>query len=439
MKILRLKVDNLYGLYDYSIDFNNGGEDLTVITSPNGYGKTTLLRIINSLHSSRLFYLYVLKYRALSFWFDNGCRLEAKEINSEVSSVEGIDLRKNQRRDLRLVWFLDEKELCRFDYQYDAIQKAKQTFFRNVSPPRHLGLEPLENNDGFFTNGDGGEFLNMELAQEQGQEQFMLQLATIQTDFIGANRIYNSISRKEFSTRRRPELPVLQVVCELKEMLLTRVNDFQNNFQRLDSKFIDMLLDGEGNDIGADNYNERASRLTAIMEELTSFGLTNKQSLPLYQQGKAKILDVYLTLMDEKLKYYKDLLPLVRLFDRNIAQKHFAQKTIKLSPQHGLRIEANNGELLSADMLSTGEQNQLVLLYDLVFKTPKGSILLIDEPENSLHVAWQNDFVSDMQTIALSKELQIVVATHSSIIVSNTPEDKVFDLFYYLQRNRYDR
>lgn len=432
MKITRLQVKGLFGLYNYDIDFSCQGEDFTVLTSPNGYGKTTLLRIINSLHVSRLFYLYVLKYNTLTFWFDDGSHLKAKELSGEEQGIDETDTRKNKRHGLSLVWTAGDVDICRFDYHPDRIQRAKQTVERKVAAIWHYGMELSENDVELFTSGELGEMLNMELAQIQKQEQFMLQLATVQTNFIGANRIYK-VTRKERNSRMRQEQPVLQVVYELKEMLTKRVNEFQNNFQRLDSKLIDMLLMGKGGDISEEDYNKKANRLTATIEELTSFGLTNKQTLPAYQSENAKVLDVYLALMDEKLQYYKDFLPLVRLFSKNVAQKHFANKTIKLSPQHGLRIESDNGDILSADMLSTGEQNQLVLLYDLIFKTPKGSILLIDEPESSLHVAWQNDFVNDMQTIARSKELQIVVASHSSIIVSNTPENKVFDL-YYLQR-----
>ena len=431
MKITHLQIKGLFGLYNYDIDFSCQGEDFTVLTSPNGYGKTTLLRIINSLHVSRLFYLYVLKYNTLTFWFDDGSHLKAKELSGEEQGTDETDTRKNKRHGLSLVWTAGDVDICRFDYHPDRIQQAKQTVERKVSAIWHYGMELSENDVELFTSGELGEMLNMELAQIQKQEQFMLQLATVQTNFIGANRIYK-VTRKDRNSRMRQEQPVLQVVYELKEMLTKRVNEFQNNFQRLDSKLIDMLLMGKGGDISEEDYNKKANRLTATIEELTSFGLTNKQTLPAYQSENAKVLDVYLALMDEKLQYYKDFLPLVRLFSKNVAQKHFANKTIKLSPQHGLRIESDNGDILSADMLSTGEQNQLVLLYDLIFKTPKGSILLIDEPESSLHVAWQNDFVNDMQTIARSKELQIVVASHSSIIVSNTPENKVFDL-YYLQ------
>lgn len=429
MKISRLIVKGLFGLYNYDIDFSHQGEDFTVLTSPNGYGKTTLLRIINSLHVRRLYYLYSLKFAHVLFLFDDKSQLEAKEMDFAEGGKEDSDTRKNKRRGLVLIWSVNGEEICRFDYRPELIEPAKRSAARKVATSRHYPGDMYEENEEFFVGGDGGEALNTELAQMQKQEQFLLQLATIQTDFIGANRIYATV-RRDRSSRMRRELPVLEVVSELREMLTERVFGFQNNFQRLDSKLIDMLLGGKGQEISETEYKARASKLTIVMEELTSYGLTNRQTLPEYQADNAKVLDVYLQQMEDKLRYYDHLLPLVRLFNKNIQQKRFANKTIKLSPQHGLRIESDNGDILSADMLSTGEQNQIVLLYDLIFKTPKGSILLVDEPESSLHVAWQNDFVSDMQTIAKSKELQIVVATHSPIIVSNTPEEKVFDLFY---------
>lgn len=429
MKINRIRVASLFGLYDYDIDFGVEGGDFTVLTSPNGYGKTTLLRIIRSLHVSRLFYLYMLKFKELRIWFDEGSELVASELDETINKQNELDARTNQRRGLVLQWFSKGVELCHFDYLPDQIQSAQLMVMRRLSSARHYPMEAVEYEAEHFIEGEYGELLNTELAQEQKQEQFLLQLATVQTDFIGANRIY-TISRRNRSSRMRADLPVLQIVYDLKERLQKELNAFQSNFQRLDSKFIDMLLEGKGQDITAEAYAQKSKTLTAQIEELTSFGLTNKQTLPDYQQNKANVLDVYLCLMEEKLQYYKDLLPLVRLFNNKVHQKQFANKTITLSPQHGIRIVSDNGDILRADMLSTGEQNQLVLLYDLIFDTPKGSILLIDEPESSLHVAWQNDFVNDMQTIAESKGLQIIVATHSSIIVSNTSDEKVFDLFY---------
>lgn len=429
MKIYRLKVDGLFDLYNYDINFSHDRDSFTVLTSPNGYGKTTLLRIINSLNVKRLLYLYVLKFKELKFWFGDGSTLTAKEVHDDGVELQGSDLRKNQRRGLLFVWTSNSNITCRFEYQPDLVRQAMNTVSRVLATSRHTSDEVLVEHLDFYMDGEAGETLNTEIAKMLNQEQFLLQLATFQTDLIEANRIY-TIRKSDQFFRRRFDIPILQVVYDLRKMLTEKVLSFQNNFQRLDSKLIEMLLEGKGQDINEIDYAKRSRNLAILMDELATFGLTSKQTLPSYQAKNARILDAYLNTMEEKLQYYKDLLPLMRLFNKNIQQKHFANKSIKLSPQHGLRIESKNGDILSADMLSTGEQNQLVLLYDLIFKTPKGSILLIDEPESSLHVAWQNDFVSDMQTIASSKNLQIIVATHSPIIVSNTSDEKVYDLFY---------
>ncbi|MFG1993408.1 AAA family ATPase [Actinoplanes sp. NPDC048988] len=76
-----------------------------------------------------------------------------------------------------------------------------------------------------------------------------------------------------------------------------------------------------------------------------------------------------------------------------------------------------DGFELSADQLSSGEQHELVLIYDLLFNVGPKSLVLIDEPELSLHVAWQQRFLSDITQISDINGLYFVVATHSPQIV----------------------
>jgi predicted ATP-dependent endonuclease of OLD family len=38
---------------------------------------------------------------------------------------------------------------------------------------------------------------------------------------------------------------------------------------------------------------------------------------------------------------------------------------------------------------------------------------LIDEPEISLHVAWQKEFLKDLQEIIKIQNMPVVIATHS--------------------------
>lgn len=53
-----------------------------------------------------------------------------------------------------------------------------------------------------------------------------------------------------------------------------------------------------------------------------------------------------------------------------------------------------------------------------LFKSQPNSLILIDEPEISLHIAWQQQFLEDMQAISDVTEVNIIIATHSPDIIN---------------------
>jgi predicted ATP-dependent endonuclease of OLD family len=59
------------------------------------------------------------------------------------------------------------------------------------------------------------------------------------------------------------------------------------------------------------------------------------------------------------------------------------------------------------------------LFYQLLFNTQDGSLLLIDEPEISLHISWQNQFINDLKEVIKINSMDILIATHSPDIISN--------------------
>ena len=70
-------------------------------------------------------------------------------------------------------------------------------------------------------------------------------------------------------------------------------------------------------------------------------------------------------------------------------------------------------------MLSSGEQHELVILYELIFRTSEDSLILIDEPELSMHVAWQEQFVKDLGEMAKVSDFRAILATHSPEIIGD--------------------
>ena len=82
-----------------------------------------------------------------------------------------------------------------------------------------------------------------------------------------------------------------------------------------------------------------------------------------------------------------------------------------------------NGKNFDIENLSTGEKTLLSKVLYLYFKDIKNQIILIDEPELSLHPDWQNRVLNLYKDFAEKNNCQIIVATHSPhIIGSAKPE-----------------
>lgn len=89
-----------------------------------------------------------------------------------------------------------------------------------------------------------------------------------------------------------------------------------------------------------------------------------------------------------------------------------------------------NGQNIPLTKASSGE---LTLVTSLIFVTSiitENAIILIDEPENSLHPKWQIDYVKNLLDLFYVYQPKIIIATHSPLIINgaevNSKELKVF-------------
>jgi predicted ATP-binding protein involved in virulence len=119
----------------------------------------------------------------------------------------------------------------------------------------------------------------------------------------------------------------------------------------------------------------------------------------------------------EKLRVLEELATRIELLRKALNSK-FKNKEIQFRDR-GFHAQGPDGRELSLDALSSGEQHQLVLLYDLLFRVKPNTLVLIDEPELSLHVTWQKRFLEDLLEIADVAQLDALVATHSPFIVGD--------------------
>jgi len=91
-----------------------------------------------------------------------------------------------------------------------------------------------------------------------------------------------------------------------------------------------------------------------------------------------------------------------------------SQKHIRVSKNNKIIVKNSDNKRVPLSRLSSGERSALVILYQIIFKTGTNSVILIDEPEISLHIAWQQLLGEMIQEIIGQKDgAQVIIATHS--------------------------
>jgi predicted ATPase len=102
---------------------------------------------------------------------------------------------------------------------------------------------------------------------------------------------------------------------------------------------------------------------------------------------------------------------------KDIINNIFINKTIDVSATGKLVVSMNNGTSLPLNKLSSGETQVLLMFYYILFHSGQDGVVIVDEPEISLHVSWQQmlgDYFSDICRV---RKVQIIVATHSPQII----------------------
>jgi predicted ATP-binding protein involved in virulence len=74
--------------------------------------------------------------------------------------------------------------------------------------------------------------------------------------------------------------------------------------------------------------------------------------------------------------------------------------------------------------LSSGEKQLLILMLTVLCQEDKPAILLLDEPEISLHLRWQAELIDILRT--LNPNVQLIIATHSPSIFNDGWRNRVF-------------
>jgi ABC-type lipoprotein export system ATPase subunit len=133
-------------------------------------------------------------------------------------------------------------------------------------------------------------------------------------------------------------------------------------------------------------------------------------------------LEIFLNLINKKLEESGKLIKIIP------DKTEYYRKGIKNVGLKVCRMESDTSTspLLSLRDLSSGEQHLLVQIYRLIYETKSGSLLLIDEPEISMHLNWQEEYIDDLRKIlSQNNDCRVIISTHSLDIASSCDENLV--------------
>ncbi len=268
MQISRLQIKNLYDQYNYDIDFNSEEkEQITILTGPNGYGKTTILRILKSLNPKSLYYFYVIKFSEIIISFDNNTVLNiTQNYKTEAESKSAIDYKDELEKEVRFIWNKATGEpLTHFVYNRTNVKRALRSYVHLYDPYSRRksfnSLSDREKEDVLLDN----EIFNEYISESNGQKQFLMQLRTLRSYYIPANRIYNEAHEEN------EKLPIEKVREALMAEMKTAQQDYLRYSQEVDSKFIKKVLYPDYEDCPQASYNKLKDEVESLMKTIVKY------------------------------------------------------------------------------------------------------------------------------------------------------------------------
>lgn len=434
MIINKVLIQKLHGYYDYNINLN---EDITFIYGSNGCGKTTVLNIISSIVTGKLFNLFefsfdkieliysskkntfqtdkivISKKDVLNVFF-NGKKYVIEDIsnlNERLSTSADIgDFERN---------FFDKypvtKEIsCTFNYVYLPLNRScmdnysQDYFYFNR---RHY-YSPYRATPGSTYNSYLNESLNyiadiirdrcalISSIENRINAKFHHKVLISSIDItydLQVLKLFKELENTSWDDilqKKESYIKTLKEVNEWNENLQNKIDKYFREFKNSFNSYTNSLKTSNNLGVGLDlifKYAEfikirKIADLAKEMEELKEKARKPKEDF-------LKIINDFLSSSGKIIEI------------TNEGKVLFKQPSYK------------NRRPLTLNDLSSGEKQLVIIFASLVFglQGNKSGIYIVDEPEASLHLAWQNKFVKSI--LSVNNNIQLIFATHSPELI----------------------
>lgn len=412
MKLTKIAVWGLFNRYDYEITIE---PEVTILHGLNGVGKSTILQLVYASLAGKYNLLEKAVFRKIAILFEDGSSLIAKK--------EQTDL-EEQNNDVDRM--LRSVQITRVD----ANGNARPI---DIGPAKALSAPLIEREYPFLERIGPRQWYDEMTGETLSYEDVLLRYvdmpATIPARMVDANRLQRMDPKGEIRFgRRRPLMRDTVSIYseELAQHLGQKILESATLSQELDRTFpqrlIALMLDQSKEAMDPSKIENQLRKLEQKRKELEKVGLLDKgEQAPValadkIEDATRRVLSLYIEDTQNKLAVFDEMFQKVNLFLRIIGSR-FRNKEMRLSREKGFIFTAPEGDELKPDQLSSGEQHELIMVYELLFKADRESVILIDEPEISLHLEWQQKFLEDLLNVVSLTHSQVLMATHSADII----------------------
>ncbi|MCG2803618.1 MAG: ATP-binding protein [Cellulomonas sp.] len=413
-RAVQFNVAGLFGEFDHQVNFPED-DNFAIIHGPNGVGKTRFLEVIRALCSLDTNLLESLPYDEASIAYSDSSRLTSSKGGDEGGLTLSI-LTDGRHEEWRPPAAMAP----------GAVSHAG-------------GSEWVYERSGFWIDQNDGETLSESEFRsryggsptEEPPQVFAKFAAEHPVHLITTQRLSSTpqprqrpgIRNQHFRRRAAGASTVSWYAADVVDQLESALTQNSRRSAALDRTFPQRLLQYVAPRSATENtVRERYSTQNQQRERLARLSLIGSEAdfdLPIQalEEWQLTVLSLYLDDTEAKLATFDDVLTRAELFEE-IVNRRFLRKRIAVNAEDGITIvTTGSGSHITPEDLSSGEQHELIMFYDMLFRVPPGALVLIDEPEISLHVGWQRQFLDDMERVSNVAGTRLLVATHSPQII----------------------
>lgn len=450
MKLISFAAQGIHGYLRYDISFKS---NVTFLIGINGTGKTSVLKMILGLLSPSFSYLNQLKFEDATLIVEakkSLIELKVKMIGEDEFefrlSKDGVE--EDYAKINKYIGNSDqnseeaEEEYSNIRNQFDQLSIVKK--IREISRPLYfLGLD-RRIYEGFKIDRIRSSY-NIRrrlgaLPQNDPLNISLMELQEIIYDY------FRSISAEQPELNDKFKNQILMNSLEFIDDYTPVVNLSLQEIDEKRAKTIDAMgklhvtNDTEIVDLFFDKFKAAIQKLAEAdktqrgKKDSVSSEYMNLLTPVFNNQYQLKNITKIIELSQN---YQKEINALYEPIERfkNIINAYYIEsnKRLIINNDGKLQVEFKNGNVVSIFEISSGEKQILAMIGSLVFYEERYrkdiGVFIIDEPEISLHLAWQEIF---MKTITdASPNTQFVIATHSPSILAGFGEENCEDLAKY--------